>query len=67
MSLLSENGGFFPPDSSPSRDEVDWRSLQTEGARLLHGGDQLLIEHGEGGVRGQVQAIEASVSPGETL
>lgn len=40
--------------------------LQAERARFLHGGDQLLVEHGEGGVRRQVQTIEAGVSPAET-
>lgn len=40
--------------------------LQAESAGFLHGGDQLLVEHGEGGVRRQVQTVEAGVSPAET-
>ena len=42
------------------------RLLQTERARFLDGGHQLLVQHGEGRVRREVQAIKASVSPAET-
>ncbi len=42
------------------------RLLQTERARFLHSSDQLLVQHGEGGVRWEVQAVKASVSPVET-
>lgn len=38
------------------------RLFQSEGAGLLHGSQHLLIEHGEGLVRRQVQAVEAGVS-----
>ena len=41
------------------------RLLQTERARFLDGGHQLLVQHGEGWVRMEVQAIKASVSPAE--
>lgn len=46
----------------------DFQSLllfQAEGAGLLHGGHQLLVEHGEGRIRREVQPIEAGVSPEE--
>lgn len=39
--------------------------LQAKRARLLHGGYQLLVEHGEGRIWWEVQAIKASVSPTE--
>lgn len=42
------------------------RLLQTERARLLYSSDQLLVEHGEGGVRWEVQSVKASVSPVKT-
>lgn len=40
--------------------------LQAKGAGFLHGGHQLLVEHGEGRVGRQVQAVEAGVSSVET-
>lgn len=49
-------------DSARGRDAVC--SLQAEGAGFLHGDQQLLMQHGVGGVRGQVQAVEAGMSPG---
>lgn len=42
------------------------RSLQAERAGLLHCCHQLLVEHGEGRVGREVQAVKASVSPAET-
>lgn len=57
--LLNESMGF------PDAPEL----LQTEGAGLLHGRHQLLIQHGEGRVGRQVQPVEAGMSPegdGET-
>lgn len=41
------------------------RSLQAKRARLLHRCHQLLVEHGEGRVGREVQAVKASVSPAE--
>lgn len=46
--------------------ELVLRLLQTERARFLDSSDQLLIQHGEGRVRWEVQTIKASVSPVET-
>lgn len=39
-------------------------SLQAEGAGLLHGRHQLLVQHGERRVWWQVQTVEARVSSG---
>lgn len=39
-------------------------SFQAKRAGFLHGDQQLLIKHGVRGVWGQVQAVEAGVSPG---
>lgn len=48
---------------------VSWElgrvSFQPESARLLHGGQHLLIQHWEGRVRWQVQPVETGVSSGE--
>ena len=41
-------------------------SFQPKGAGLLHGGQHLLIQHGEGRVGWQVQPVETGVSPAET-
>lgn len=41
-------------------------SLQTESAGLLHCRQHLLVQHGEGGIRGEIQAIETCVSPTKT-
>lgn len=38
-------------------------SLQAKGTGLLHSNQQFLIQHGVGGVRWKVQAVEARVSP----
>lgn len=40
-------------------------SLESKCARLFHGCQQLLVQHGEWRVRGQIQTIETSVSPRE--
>lgn len=42
-------------------------SLQPKRACLFNRGQQLLIEHGERGVRRKVKAIETSVSPGKKV
>lgn len=67
MSLWSEKGGCPGASLSHVRPGLwaDMMSLQTERARLLHSGDQLLVEHGEGGVGREVQTVKASVSPVE--
>lgn len=51
---------LLPPQLGVSR-----QLLQTKRACFLHGGYQLLVEHGEGRIRWEVQAIKASVSPTE--
>ena len=62
--------GTGPEPVQGERDSLDqywyWSrmgSLQAEGAGLLHGGEQLVVQRGEGGVRGEVQAVETRVSP----
>lgn len=42
-------------------------SLQTKGAGLLYCSQHLLVEHGERGVRRQVETIKTRVSPVETI
>lgn len=69
MSLQSEKSGFpvwFSVSSVRPGRELFTRLFQTERARFLYSSDQLLVEHGEGGVRWEVQTIKASVSPAET-
>lgn len=41
------------------------QSLNAESARLFHSQEQLLVEHVEGGVRREIQAVEACVGPGQ--
>lgn len=41
-------------------------SLQTKSAGLLHCRQHLLVQHGEGGIRGEIQTIETCVSPTKT-
>lgn len=43
-----------------------WGLFQPKGAGLLHGGQHLLEQHGEGRVRRQVQAVEAGVGSAVT-
>lgn len=62
MPLLCEELRF--PDGSLSWVSANLRLLQAERARFLNSGYQLLVQHGEGRVRGEVQTIKASVSPG---
>lgn len=61
---LSEEHRF--PDGSLFWVSANLRLLQAERARFLDSGYQLLVEHGEGRVGGEVQTIKASVSPVET-
>lgn len=66
MSCLSENIGFQMVPSGLSMDGCWLKLLQAECARFLYSSYQLLVQHGEGRVRWEVQTIKASMSPVET-
>lgn len=57
---FSQHGGFLYVLSAITPELL----FQTKRARFLYSRNQFLIEHGEGGVRREVQTIKASVSPG---
>ena len=44
-------------------DSILSSSFQAEGAGLLHSDQQLLVQHGVGGVGREIQAVETRVSP----
>lgn len=58
--------GIVPRRQSSLGVEVLGVSLQSEGAGLLDGSQHLLVQHWEGGVRWQVQAVKAGVSSAGT-
>lgn len=58
---------MISPEDIGGREMGRRRGLfQPKGAGLLHGGQHLLEQHGEGRVRRQVQAVEAGVGSAVT-